>query len=246
MIQDHINAIRDILLRVEGNRKKRLAFYTCFLGSDSNWANVIPPVPSHTEDCYYFTNNPGTYEQLASTGWIRMWLDIPIENDNVRDSMNYKYLRCCPTKFDILCNYEYLCWMDSKLVVTDVERVYTMMNSLVGTKCIALTRHPIPHVDVWGEYTLALQYPKYALQKDQYAAYITKRLQEGFDEKKPLRQCVGFSVRKQCPMSETIGKTWYSHIQECGIECQISWQFVAQQFESSIEEFEYQYCWTYL
>lgn len=175
-----------------------------------------------------------------------MWIDIPVEEDDVRDCMNTKRLRCCPHDLEVLRDYEYLCWMDSKLMVTDMQKVYDMMNSLVGTKVIALTRHPISHVDVWGEYNLAIQYPKYAVQKQQYEAYITIQLRNGFDSQKPLRHCCGFSVRKQCDMLNTIGETWYSHIQECGIEDQISWQFVAQQFEDSIQEFDYQYCWSYV
>lgn len=225
---------------------KTIAFYTCFFGGDSNWANVIADVPSTTEDCYYFTNNPTTYVRLEHSGWKRVWCDIPIRNDNVLDAMNVKHLRCCPHEYDILRDYEYICWIDSKLKVTDIQKVYDMMNSLVGTKVIALTRHPIPHVDVWGEYNLAIQYPKYESQKELYFAYIHKKLQEGFDEKKPLRHCVGFSVRKQCENVEKIGETWYSHIQECGIEDQISWQFVAQHFEDCIQEFGYQYCWSYI
>jgi len=198
------------------------------------------------DDCYYFTNNPNTYGRLEHSGWKRIWVDIPIENDNVLDAMNTKRLRCCPHKFDALRDYQYLCWVDSKLEITSTEKVYDMMNSLVGTKIIALTRHPIPHTDVWGEYNLAIQYPKYASQKDRYAAYISKRIAEGFDAKKPLRHCSGFSVRKQCKQMEDIGDVWYSHILECGIECQISWQFVAQLYEDSIQDFEFQYCWRYL
>jgi hypothetical protein len=224
-------------------RKKRLAFYTCFLGGDSNWANVIPQVPSEIDDCYYFTNNQNMYQRLESTNWIRIWLDIPIENDNVRDAMNTKHLRCCPREYTVLRNYEYSCWIDSKFEVTDIQKVYEMVDSLTDSKVIAITRHPVEHKDVWGEYMLAIQYSKYYAQKEQYQIYIHKRLQEGFDKNKPLRHCTGFIVRKQCPKTDAIGRLWYSHIQECGIECQISWQFICQLFEDSIVDFEPKYCW---
>jgi predicted 3-demethylubiquinone-9 3-methyltransferase (glyoxalase superfamily) len=222
-----------------------IAFYTCFLGSNTNWANVIPRVPSIDDDCYYFTNNPDTYSRLENSGWKRVWLNIPIENDNIRDCMNTKHLRCCPHEYEVLRAYTLLCWIDSKIEITDIQKVYDMAHSLRGTKVIALCRHPILHVDVWGEYTLSLQYEKYAKQQKQYETYITKKLEEGYSTA-PLRHHAGFSVRRQCEKMEEIGNMWYAHIQECGIQDQISWQFVAQRFKDSIEEFECQYCWKHL
>lgn len=221
-----------------------IAFYTCFIGGDMNWANVITELPSTQDDCYYFTNNPSMYSRLEHTGWKRVWLDIPIENDNILDCANTKSLRCRPHLYEVLRPYEYVCWIDSKLRVTDLKKVYEMRDSLVGSKVIAITRHPYTYLDAWGEYNEAIKHAKYASQKDQYHNYIVSKLSEGF-ENKPLRHSCGFSVRKQCSLFQEIGETWYTHIQECGIEDQISWQFVVQLFPDAIQEFDYQYCWTY-
>lgn len=36
---------------------------------------------------------------MEGTGWKRVWLDKPVHNDNVKDAMETKELRCCPERF---------------------------------------------------------------------------------------------------------------------------------------------------
>lgn len=225
-----------------------LAFYTCFFGGDHNWAAVIPPLPSADHDCFYFTNNRSIYARLEGTGWIRIWMpEIPIHNDLVADAMSTKELKACPYRFPVLRPYSHLCRMDSKLRITDVTRVLEMAESLTGDAVLAITLNPIlnTYVDAWTEYTNAIQYEKYARQKETYSRYITDRLEEGF-ENLPLRHSVGCCVLRNSPRTDELGSLWYHHIQLCGIECQISWQFVCQRYRSSIVEFPPKYMWDFL
>jgi hypothetical protein len=223
----------------------KLAFYTGFFGGDSNWAKVVPPVPSTDYDAYYFTNNTDMYQRLAHTQWKRVWLNVPIHNDNVKDAMASKELRCCPERFAELQDYDFLCWMDSKMRVTEGAHFKEMLNHLMSTECcIAATHHPLPYKTVWDEYTTAIKYQKYASEKDSYKKYIEQQLEKGADPNKPQRICCGFRLMKMNARRKELGELWLSHIQECGIEDQISWQFVHQLFEEEIALFPYQHCWT--
>ena len=223
-----------------------LAFYTCFFGNDRNWANVIAPAIDGY-DCYYFTNNPKTYERLASTKWIRVWLDLPISDDNLVCSQQSKQLRCCPHEYAELRAYEYLCWIDSKLKFTDATAFQAMLADLeTSDRVYAFTRHPLAYKTVWDEFNTAIQYDKYARQKEQYRSYIQSRLQTGYQETPPLRTCCGFHLSKRGSLAEEIGRLWLSEIQACGIEDQISFQFVHQRYDASISLFPYQHCWKYL
>jgi hypothetical protein len=167
--------------------------------------------------------------------WKRVWLDIPIHNDNIQDAMASKELRCCPERFPELAGYDYLCWIDSKMRISNVDNVMRMLDILVSSDMlVAATKHPLPYTTVWGEYEAAIQYPKYAQQKESYKQYIEEQIAKGADPNKPLRICSGFRLMKMNERRKILGETWLSHIQQCGIECQISWQFIHQLYEDAV------------
>ena len=221
-----------------------LAFFTCYLGPDSSWSNVVHKAPSQTHDCYYFTNNLTTYSKLEDAGWIPVWLDIPIEHDEIKDALNTKLLRCCPHLFDTLGKYDYLCYLDSKLWITDIEKVIEIQRVLESdeTLTLAVSMHPNTYSSVWGGFNEALYQPRYKQYEKQYVDYINTQLQNGYKDI-PLRHCCGFSIRKQTECMRQIGERWYSHIHRCGIEDQISWQFIIQDFPTAVYEVPYKHCW---
>ena len=225
---------------------KELALYTCFFGTNTNWANCIPPCPEGI-DCYFFTNNVDTYEGAARAGWKCLWVNLPQSPDSLVCAEQTKHLRCCPHAYPLLRPYRYLCWTDSKLKIPDMNRVWEMVADLESSSAVwAFTKHPLPYTDVWGEFTEAMKHEKYARQQDQARAYIESRLLAGFDEHRPQRVCCGFNIRKQGPAVNAIGDFWLSEIHACGIEDQISFQFVHQRYEDAILLYPYQFCWSYI
>ena len=226
----------------------RIAYYTCYFGGDINCSKLIPIVPSQTYDCYYFTNNIDIYNQLQYTKFIRVFLEnIPIYNCFVKDTMATKELRSCPHKFPILQKYEYLCWFDSKLNVYE-DKVINILNIMDNNnKLLCMTKHPYSDSfnSVFDEYNLAITYEKYASQKDMYLNYIKKQLLKGFSDKIKVHFCCGFRIMKMCEKQNEIGETWFEYINECGIEDQISFQFVVQTYEDYILPLEYQETWKY-
>ncbi len=233
------------------NYQHMLAYYTCFMGASynpdiaqPNWSYVSPPTPpSMAHDCYFFTNNKEMYAALGGTGWKRVWMDVPVYGDSILDRMSSKELRTCPHRFPELTKYEWLCWFDNKLRVD-----HAVVNDLITntSKSLILSKHPHQFPTVWGEFELAMGYAHYAEQREQNLAYIRKRLAEGASEQLPAHYCGGFHVRRQTdPRVTAFGEEWLRHIQECGIEDQISLQFVHQAFTDIIHPVPYQFGWTY-
>lgn len=224
-----------------------IAVYTCFFGTSDNWANIVLPAPFEDIPCYYFTNNRQTYDSLSGTGWTGVFVkDVPVSEDARVCAAQTKHLRCCPHDYPLLRPYAYLCWMDSKLKVTSREAFNEMVQGLADSPSVvwAFTRHPLPYTSVWDEYKEAVQHEKYAFETDRYRAYIESRLKAGYVEDLPQLVCCGFSIRKACPLVEEIGEFWHREIQECGIEDQISFQFVHQLYGSALLLFPYQHCWS--
>jgi hypothetical protein len=228
---------------------KNLGFYTCYFGGVSNYSRLIPPLPSTKYDCYYFTNDIYIYNKLNGTAWIAIYMkDVPIHNCDEKDSIEPKKLRCCPHTFDMLNKYEYLCCFDSKLKVYE-DKVEELVEKLSNdpNKIIVLSKHPYSNRfnSVWDEFNLAMNVPKYNAQKDQNIQYIQKQITNGFSEKINIHFCAGWNIRKMCKKTEEFGELWYEHIQECGIEDQISLQFIQQKYIDNIIPVEYQETWKY-
>lgn len=219
-----------------------IAFYTCYFGSDNAWSNQVHAPPSKEHPCYYFTNNNKTLEVAREKGWIAVWEPIPVENDEIRDCQNTKLLRCCPHLFEPLNKHAYLCYLDSKLWVTDLPRILSLASTLTDDKPLVLSRHPTEYTSAWDEFNEAMKQARYISHRGQYETYIETMLRLGFQDL-PLRHCCGFRIQKQGPLTQRIGETWYTHIGRCGIEDQISWQFVVQQFPDAVVEIPYKSVW---
>jgi hypothetical protein len=224
----------------------KLAFYTCFIGDISNTSFIIPPLPSTKYDCYYLTNNNEMIGILLNTGWKIVFVDIPITYDYNQDCMNCKIIRACPHKFDALNKYDYLCWFDSKLKV-DCEKVEKLIEEMeILEKLIVLSKHPYQFPDVWGEYYEAIKYPRYAFERDKYKTYIEEKIAERGTDKLNVHYCGGFSIRKiNNPEVIKYNEEWFQNILKCGIEDQISLQFVHQNYTNLILSIEYKACWDY-
>ena len=228
--------------------QKRLAYYTCYFGGEINYSKMVPPVPSQTDDCYFFTNNKNIYTALKSTRFIPIFMPyIRIENDAIYDAMNSKILRACPFHFKVLNNYKYLCWFDTKLTVYENKIQDVLATLEKGPYLMAFTKHSLSDTfkSVWDEYNLAITYERYSKQKDIYKNYIEKKLANGFSETIGIHYCTGFNIRKNCKIVKEIGEKWLEDINECGIECQISFQFINQEYGEHILPLEYQATWKY-
>ena len=92
-----------------------LAFYTCFYGSKNNPALGIPRVPSFEYKCYFYTNNEDIFNTLKLTKWIGIYIDIPTNDDLIESCMVGKHIKTSPHEYKELKDYDYLCFLDSKL-----------------------------------------------------------------------------------------------------------------------------------
>ena len=125
-----------------------------------------------------------------------------------------------------------------------LELIPTLENS---DKIIALSKHDRSNefTSVWDEFNLAMIYDKYRLEEDRNMAYITKQLENGFSEKIDVHFCSTVTVKKKCDKMIEFDELWYSHIQECGIECQISLSFIQQKYIDYICVLESKNIWKY-
>jgi hypothetical protein len=99
---------------------------------------------------------------------------------------------------------------------------------------ILLRKHGFVGNSVWEEYNESMLQLRYRKQRDQYLEYIKKYLDSGLSDKVKVHSACGFLIRnmKHEKINE-INNKWYEHIQECGIQDQISFFFVKQFFDEN-------------
>jgi len=233
----------------ENDSIKKIAFYTCFFGDDSNVSNVISPVPSEKYDCYYFTNNINTYNKLIDTKWKRILIAIPIKQSYNLNSMDSKELKACPNHYEILNDYDYTCYFDSKLYIEAHSVEKLIETELSNSQSVMiLAKHGYLALNnwkpsVWYEFNECLHQERYYIEKDRYFNYIQKQLDKGLVDTNNTHYSTHFIIRKNSTLTNQINELWYEHIKECGIECQISFFFINQLYVDYIKSIESYQCY---
>jgi len=213
-------------------QKKKFAFYTYFYGSDNNPAFTIPPVPSKKYKCYYYTNNQKMFEMLKNTEWIGVFDNIPTTDDLLESNMVGKRVKACPHHYQELNTYDYLCFFDSKVSNVTEESLENFAN---GSVPFALREHCHVKGSVWDEFNLSIPQHRYKLQEDRYKTYINQQASNGLKLTTPIHFKCGVIMRNmKSPKTIEINNAWYDHINQCGIQDQISFFFVKQMFEGFI------------
>ena len=217
-----------------------LAFYTYFYGSNTNPAFNIPSLPSIKYKCYYYTNNKTIIELLTDTPWIGIYDNKETTDDLIESCMAGKHIKTMPHEYSELKDYDYLCYLDSKLDTVSETFVENFIAKyfIEQNYALLLRKHWYINNKVWNEYNASMSQSRYKLESDKYIKYIQTQVNNGLSEEVEQHCACGFLIRnmKHVKMIE-INSTWYKHINECGIQDQISFFFVKQLFDEYIYPF---------
>ncbi len=226
----------------------KTCIYSCFFGNDNNWANVIKEAPTLEYPCYFFTNNMNTYNKLEKTKWRRIFVHKEIANNNIISCMQSKEFKSCPHRFVELLNYDITIYCDSKVIINNINKIKSIISVLEKSNySMIMAKHPLPFTNVWDEYKLCLGTEKYNIQKELYKNYLNKYLKiEGITDTINEHFAGGFIIRKNNDICKEIGETWLSHIEECGIEDQISFSIVQQLYKGKIFGINWMECYDVL
>ena len=219
--------------------KYNLAFYTYFIGTDSNPAFMIPPLSSKSYPCYFFTNNHTILNELKNTKWISVFINKQTDDDVIESNMIGKHVKVLPHEFEELKNYDYLCYFDTKLLKVNIKFIELCINKyFIHDNQALLLRKNQWNKDTGclkNELKRAFKQPRYQLQKKQYQSYIQNQVNKGLLIKHPPGFQCNFLIRNMThPKMKDFNKTWYEHIQQCGIQDQIPFHFVKQLFPGII------------
>jgi glycosyltransferase involved in cell wall biosynthesis len=238
--EKYIKLLSSINKPIAHEIKLNLAFYTCFYGSDNNLAFKIPNIPSLKYNCYYYTNNKTIFEKLKETNWIGIYDNKPTKDDLIESCMVGKHVKTMPHLYNEIKNYDYLCFLDSKLDKINeifIEN-FIIKYFIEDNYALLLRKHWYINNKVWDEYDESINQERYRLESNKYKNYINNQIKNGLSEVTEHHCACGILIRNmKHEKTNKINETWYEHIQECGIQDQISFFFVKQLFEGHTHSF---------
>ena len=166
-------------------------------------------------------------------GWHPIYLDLPISTNRVLSAQQSKFPKALPHLFPALKNYDSLFYIDDK-VSFNATKMYQQFQILIQKKqALMMREHPSLKHNILNELSVAMIQPRYQSQREQTVAYITDQIKQGRDlNVKNLYWTSAILRNMNHPDTIRIGENWYEAILSCGIECQISFDFVAQNYKS--------------
>jgi len=147
---------------------------------------------------------------------------------------------------ELVYNYENKNLSDEERIEKTIHNIMSVLKLypeitkyfILQNYAILLKEHTFIKNSVWNEYNESIKEHRYRLESDKYKKYINKQISNGFNEITNNHcQCVLLIRNMKHKKIRDINTTWFEHIQECGIQDQISFFFVKQLFDDCIYSF---------
>ena len=185
----------------------------------------------------------------TGVGWIPILDPREPTEDSNESCMMSKHVKVMPHLYPLLRGFDYTCFLDSKVGIISEDFVEDMIRKhcmeTPTPAALLLRYHWYGHNNIWVEYFYSVAQERYRRESDKMLAYMERRFQEGWKEDIPIHSACGLLLRNQRHLlMNAINETWYRHIQECGLNDQVSFFFVAQIFAGggaihSFQEYPY-------
>jgi hypothetical protein len=211
---------------------ENLAIYSTYCGATSNRTFKAGPVDSRYPH-FFISNNLDVLGDAGSVGWNPVLLNLEVSDDPILSAHQAKIAKVLPHQIPPLAGFDYLFYKDDKIEV-NVGRMAEFIAILERTNsALALRPHPFLPPNVLFEFGEAMLQPRYKAQWAQTVKYITDELASGYKLECANLYATGVILRNmKHPAMQALNNTWYEHIVRCGIECQVSFHFIAQRFPS--------------
>lgn len=210
-----------------------LAIYSTYCGHTKNkTANPAPVDPRYPH--FFISNNYEIMEETAAAGWTPVFIDLEISEDPVLSATQAKIPKADPWAIRELTSFDYLCYKDDKWLayIDGLDDNIAFMKD--AGAAIGLRAHPFLGDNILFEFGESMGQPRYKSQWEKMVTYITEEVASGYKIESRIFATGSLLRNMKHPDTEVIGKTWLAHIGRCGIECQISFDFVAQRFSSIV------------
>lgn len=223
-------ASSDLILSAEVNNK--FAVYSTYCGPTINRTFKGKQIKSNVKH-YFISNNKEILASVTKFGWTPFYLNIPIYDNVVFSAYQSKVAKALPHLFQFLEQHEYTMYLDDKLhfddnLLSSFEVLLASNNAALGVR-----EHDFLHSNVLAEFAESMLQKRYYVLKDRTISYLNAQLSKGHSLKieKLYRTGAIFRNMKHSKIRE-INEAWFQNIIDCGINCQISFDVLAQSYRN--------------
>jgi len=208
-----------------------VAVYTTYCGSLIN-KTFNPSKVSAKYAHYFVSNNENVLMEASQLGWIPIYIDLQVSEDPILSSYQAKIAKALPHLIPQLNDYDFTLYRDDKINVSLDELDNFIIEFVKNNSSLAVRPHPFLSGNILFEFGEAMLQSRYKSEWTKTVKYITEKVKNGQSlECQMYHTCL---ILRNMKHSDTklINEDWYQQIQLCGIECQISFDFIAQNFSS--------------
>lgn len=214
---------------------KPLAIVSGAFGKNNNESLIVHPSYDRF-DCFFVTDNCILGERAQRLGWEIIW-SYPKYNDNYEAALASKqlktntqaYLPSSPHSHQ----YKFVMWVDSKQRIEADEVVHFLSSS--DDFCVAMVPHDHLHCAL-DEFNASQNQARYRRDKERMQTFMQKQREQGFlPTSTNIHYLTGFIIwNLSHPKLAEMQSLWTDYISEVGIECQLSFYYVAERFRDVI------------
>lgn len=178
---------------------------------------------------YFISNNPRVLQIVEAMGWRPVFLDLPISSNPVLSAQQAKVAKCLPHLFPDLARYRHVVYSDDKRRINqaEIEEIIPILAEKEGAIAMRLSPHISDNM-LW-EFTDSLMQERYRTQAHRMLRFIIKNTEAGKTLEADRLFTTNFSVRDQAdPACAGLSERWYDDVLDCGIDCQLAFDFLAQ------------------
>ncbi len=208
----------------------KVAVYSNFYGADNLAVPNVNMGRVSGYPHYFFTNNGVVAHKMGAVGWHVVQTAHEVSGDPAVSNMQAKEVKVQPHLYPLLGEYDWLVYRDAKLAGLDFGMLPKIIDKLSKSNCCAAL--PVHGRGVVDEVVESMFQKRYLNDRQRIVQYVNEELLAGWSPVNPVHFGCCTSVRNQRHKdTETMNNLWAAHIVRCGVQDQISFHFVAQQFK---------------
>lgn len=219
------------LVEIKRNANFNLAVYSTFCGSNKN--KTFNPMQIDVSCPHYFvSNNEDVLAETQKIGWIPIYLEEPVSDDPILSAWQAKYAKAMPHLIEPICNYDFTFYKDDKINF-DINKIKDLIEILKKENFSLMLRpHDFLFENILYEFGEAMLQPRYKILWNKTVNYMQEELNKGASFECQLYWTSAILRNMKHADTEKINNKWMKHVNRCGIECQISFDIIAQSFNS--------------
>lgn len=208
----------------------KIAVYSNYCGNETNSRHNINTNRVDTYPHFFYTNNAVVGHQMQCAGWKYISLPTPLSDSTEVSCMQAKEQKCRPHLLPELQEFDFVVFRDAKMIGLDFPKLPGIIDKMRERDW--WSAFPVHARNVVAEACESMFQPRYANQRGQICAYIAEELTDaGALARMPIHFGCNMSVRNM-RHKDTIpaNEMWMNHTNRVGLQDQISFHFVAQQY----------------